>query len=246
MPSRSRITDIRCAEIPYTDARGEPLQGFYVHDQEDVGLRPGVLVVHEWWGPNDYAHSRARQLAALGYRALAVDMYGRGSTTDAGQAGEWMRIALADPVQLRERFEAGLQLLRQQPGVDPWRIAAIGYCFGGRVVLDMARQGADLAGVASIHGLLRTEVPAQRGLLKAKILVAHGDADLLVDDAEVQRFEAEMRDAGADLWLRRYPAAPHGFSNPASSGYQEEAERYSWADVQAFLVSLFPDAAPSA
>ncbi|WP_191833978.1 dienelactone hydrolase family protein [Pseudomonas fluorescens] len=245
MPPRSR-TNIHCAEIPYTDARGESLQGFYAHDQEDVGLRPGVLVVHEWWGPNDYAHSRARQLAALGYRALAVDMYGRGSTTDAGQAGEWMRIALADPVQLRERFEAGLQLLRQQPGVDPRRIAAIGYCFGGRVVLDMARQGLDLAGVASIHGLLRTELPAQRGSLRAKILVAHGDADLLVDDAEVQRFEAEMRHAGADLWLRRYPAASHGFSNPASSGYQEEAERRSWADVQAFFETLFADAVPSA
>lgn len=241
----SRTTAVRSSEILYADARGEPLLGFYAHDQEDIGLRPGILVVHEWWGPNDYAYSRTQQLAALGYRTLAIDMYGRGSTTDAGQAGEWMREALANPVQLRERFEAGLQLLRQQPGVDSRCIAAIGYCFGGRVVLDMARQGLDLAGVASIHGLLTTEVPAQRGTLKAKVLVAHGDADLLVDDAEVQRFEAEMRDAGAGLWLRRYPAAPHGFSNPASSGYQEEAERRSWTDVQKFFEILFPDAAPS-
>lgn len=236
---------IRSRKIPYADAKGEPLLGFYAHNLEDVELRPGILVVHEWWGPNDFAYSRAQQLAALGYRALAIDMYGRGSATDAGQAGEWMRTALADPAQLRERFEAGLQLLRQQPGVDPRRIAAIGYCFGGRVVLDMARQGLDLAGVASIHGLLTTEVPAYRGSLRAKILVAHGDADLLVDDAEVQRFEAEMRNAGANLWLRRYPAAPHGFSNPASSGYQEEAERCSWADVQVFLETLFSDGAPS-
>lgn len=231
---------VRTREFGYRSASGDVALSGY-HACLDGGRpRPGVLVVHEWWGLNDYAKRRARELAALGYSALAIDMYGEGrQTADHEQAGRLMHAALADPARLRERFLAGLEQLRLQPGTDGDRLAAIGYCFGGRVVLDMARQGVDLAGVVSFHGLLATATPATPGALGARILVAHGDADSLVDGEEVARFEAEMREAGADYRIRHYPDAPHGFTNRASPGYREEADRASWTDMRHFLAELF-------
>ena len=233
-------TAIHCREIAYQGAAGDALVGYYACDERRPGPRPGVLVVHEWWGLNDYARRRVRELAALGYSALAIDMYGAGRCA-AGmeEARALMQEALASPALLRERFLAGLELLRRQPGTDAGRLAAIGYCFGGRVVLDMARQGVALAGVVSFHGLLGTAAPATPGSVTAKILVAHGDADSLIGPADIARFKDEMRAAGADCRFRHHPDAPHGFSNPASPGYQQAADQRSWADMQAFFAELF-------
>ena len=147
--------------------------------------------------------------------------------------------ALADPQRLRMRFEAGLALLRRQSQVSDQQIAAIGYCFGGRVVLDMARQGLDLAGVASFHGLLGTDTPAMPGMVKAAILVAHGDADELVSESDVSHFEVEMHNAGARYNLKRYQGAPHSYSNPASPNYRKLADQRSWTDLMEFLQQLF-------
>jgi dienelactone hydrolase len=231
---------VRTRELSYRSASSDVVLAGYHASPEGDQLRPGVLVVHEWWGLNDYAKRRARELAALGYSALAIDMYGEGrQAADHEQAGRLMQAALADPALLRERFLAGLEQLRLQPGTDGDRLAAIGYCFGGRVVLDMARQGVDLAGVVSFHGLLATTTPATPGAVRARILVAHGDADSLVDAEEVARFQTEMREAGADYRIRHHPDAPHGFTNRASPGYREEADRTSWTDMQCFLAELF-------
>lgn len=243
MPASTNVSAsaVRTRELSYRSASSDvSLAGYHASPEGDQ-LRPGVLVVHEWWGLNDYARQRARELAALGYSALAIDMYGDGrSATDPQQAGQLMHAALADPALLRERFLAGLALLRQLPGTDAERLAAIGYCFGGRVVLDMARQGEPLAGVVSFHGLLGTATPATPGSVKAKILVAHGDADSFVSAEEVARFEAEMQAAQADCRVCHYPDAPHGFTNSASPGYQQEADQRSWLDMQQFLRDLWP------
>ena len=231
---------VRTRELSYRSASSEAsLVGYHACAEGDQP-RPGVLVVHEWWGLNDYARHRARELAALGYSALAIDMYGEGcNTRDPAQAGQLMHAALANPALLRERFLAGMELLRQQPGTDGALLAAIGYCFGGRVVLDMARQGEPLAGVVSFHGLLGTATPATLGTVKAKILVAHGDADSFVSAEEVARFKAEMHDAQADCRVCHYGDAPHGFTNSGSPGYQPEADQRSWRDMQLFLRSLW-------
>lgn len=226
--------------LDYSGPDGEPLVGYLALPTGD-GLSPAVLVAHEWWGTTDYPRSRARQLAELGYCALAIDLYGQGETTaEPSEALTLMQAALAQPDRLRMRFEAGLALIRQHSQVNPRQVAAIGYCFGGRVVLDMARQGLDLAGVASFHGLLSTDTPATPGSVKAAILVAHSDADDLVPDSDVARFENEMRAAGAHYSLKRYPGVPHAYSNPASPNYQEAADERSWADLTAFLGMLFP------
>lgn len=204
------------------------------------GPFPGVLVAHEWWGNTDYPRSRARQLAAQGYAALTVDLYGQGrATASPDEARVWMLDALAQPQRLRMRFEAGLALLRYQPQISAQQIAAIGYCFGGRVVLDMARQGLDLVGVASFHGLLGTDTPAVPDAVTAAILVAHGDADELVTESDVARFEVEMQQAGVQYSLKRYPGAPHAYSNPASPNYRKAADQRAWADLTEFLQRLF-------
>lgn len=235
---------VESRNIDYRGPAGEALVGYYARPNAHAERRPGVLVVHEWWGANQYVHSRARQLAELGYSALAIDMYGGGrQTIEPAQASTWMSTALANGGLLRERFKAGLDLLCQQPEVDPTQIAAIGYCFGGRVVLEMARHGLDLAGVVSFHGLLATENPATPGLIKAKVLVAHGDADSLVGEQELQCFAEEMRAASADCTLKRYSDAAHGFTNPGSPGYQRKADEQSWQDMQVFLQTLFHERA---
>lgn len=244
MPASTYVSAsaVRTRGLSYRSAGSDvSLAGYHACAEGDQP-RPGVLLVHEWWGLNDYARRRARELAALGYNAMAIDMYGEGcNTTDPVQAGQLMHAALADPALLRERFRAGLEQLRQLPGTDGAHLAAIGYCFGGRVVLDMARQGEPLAGVVSFHGLLGTATPTTPGSVKARILVAHGDADSFVGAEEVARFKAEMHDAQADCRFCHYPAAAHGFTNSDSPGYQQAADQASWADMQQFLRELFAE-----
>ncbi|HSX69853.1 MAG TPA: dienelactone hydrolase family protein [Pseudomonas sp.] len=240
---------IQTQEIPYTAADGTRLVGYHAWDDAIEGKRPGVVVVHEWWGLNDYAKRRARDLAALGYSALAVDMYGDGKHTEHPQdAGAFMKAALADPAVPKARFLAGLELLKAQPQTDAQRLAAIGYCFGGRIVLDMARQGLPLAAVVSFHGALVTDTPATPGSVKAKVLVEHGAADSFITPQQIAAFKAEMDQAGADYRFVELPGAKHGFSNPDADahkghgldiGYQKEADERSWADMQALFKQVF-------
>lgn len=212
--------------------------------------RPAVLVVHEWWGHNEYARKRARMLAELGYVALAVDMYGDGKTAghpdDAGKfAGEVMKNKAVGEA----RFNAALDFIKQQPSVDTTRIAAIGYCFGGGVVLHMARQGADLKGVISFHGSLATDSPAKEGGVKARVLVFSGDADKMIPPEQVAAFKEEMTKAGASFRFVGYPGVMHSFTNPDADklaaqfklpmAYDRKADQDSWGQTEKFLKEIF-------
>lgn len=185
----------------------------------------GVLVVHEWWGMDDYTRSRAKQLAKAGYTAVAVDMYGHGKIAQHPKdAKAFMNAALENPESMNARFNAALEVLAGAPNVDPSRHFAIGYCFGGAVVLNQARMGANLAGVASFHGSLGTESPAAPGAIKARLLVATGADDPMVPSQQVGDFVVEMSNAGAELELLSFPGVVHGFTNPAASAKGEEYE----------------------
>ncbi|MDF9619695.1 dienelactone hydrolase family protein [Pseudomonas entomophila] len=243
---------VQTREIRYQDADGTALIGYYAYDDALDGKRPGVLVVHEWWGLNDYAKRRARELAALGYNALAIDMYGEGKQTEhPAEAQAFMAAALKDPEAAARRFDAGLKLLKLQPNTRQHQLAAIGYCFGGKVVLDAARRGVKLDAVVSFHGALVTQTPAKPGVIRAKILVEHGEADSMVTPEQVAAFKAEMEAAGADYKFVGIPGAKHGFSNPDADrlghgehggpdiGYDKAADESSWKDMQAFLKTAF-------
>ncbi|MDG2304168.1 MAG: dienelactone hydrolase family protein [Candidatus Binatia bacterium] len=212
--------------------------------------RPGVLVVHEWWGLNDYVKGRAQQLAALGYEALAVDMYGGGQTAaNPEEANGLMSAALGDVPALEQRFQAAVDALKARPGVDGSKIAAIGYCFGGAVVLHAARIGLPLAGVTSFHGSLGSFHKPAPGSVQAKVLVCHGAADALVPEEDVAAFKAEMDAAGADYRFEAYPGAFHSFSNSDATAagekygmplkYDADADARSWADMSAFFGKIF-------
>jgi len=223
------------------------LEGYMAYDDAFQGKRPGVLVVHEWWGQNDYVRKRAERLARLGFVAFALDMYGKGKATrDAKEAAQWSGAFKADRKFGRARAAAGLDVLMKHPLVDGKRVAAIGYCFGGTVVLEMARGGANLAGVASFHGGLDAQNPAEPGSLKAKVLVLHGGDDPFVPQAQLAAFEDEMRKAGADWQVHVYGGAVHAFTNPEADGfglkgaaYNENADRRSWEDMRVFLAEIF-------
>ncbi|MBK8976849.1 MAG: dienelactone hydrolase family protein [Planctomycetes bacterium] len=243
----SPSVDVVGEEVHYTAADGTHCVGYLAWDRSRAGRRPGVLVVHEWWGHDEYVRQRARQLAALGYAALAVDMYGEGKHTEhPAEAQEFMQAVLARLESGAQRFEAGRALLAAQPTVDPTRIAAIGYCFGGGVVLQMARSGAELAGVASFHGSLGAAERTTPGRVHTQVLVCHGAADSLIPAEQVAAVKAEF---GARLEFHEYPGAKHGFTNPAADrlgaaagipiGYDAAADAQSWAALQAFLVRVF-------
>jgi dienelactone hydrolase len=223
------------------------LEGYLAYDDALAGKRPGVLVVHEWWGLNDYAKRRAEELARLGYVAFAIDMYGKGkATTDIKEAGRLSGMFKENRPLGRARAAAGLEQLRRQPQVDPTRIAAIGYCFGGTVVLELARSGADIKGVASFHGSLATPNPADAKNIKAKVLVLHGADDPFESPAEVAAFQDEMRQAKVDWQMIFYGGAVHSFTNPDSGragikgvAYNEAADRRSWQAMRAFFDEIF-------
>lgn len=236
-------------EVAYK-ANGTTLKGYIAYDDAFKGKRPAVLVVHEWWGHNEYARKRARMLAKLGYTALAVDMYGDGKQAHhPDEAGKFATEVSKNMPMAKARFEAGMNLLRKEKTVDAMQMAAIGYCFGGGVVLNMARQGEDLKGVVSFHGSLGTDSPAQPGKIKARIVSFSGEADPMIGADSVAAFKKEMDNAGANYRVVTYPGAQHAFTNPAADklgkkfklplAYNAEADKDSWQQATVFLREVF-------
>jgi dienelactone hydrolase len=231
-------------------AGGVTMKGYLAYDANSKDKRPGVLVVHEWWGHNEYARKRARMLAELGYTALAVDMYGDGKQAmHPDDAGKFASEVMKNFDTGKMRFEAAENFLKKQPTVDPKQIAAIGYCFGGGVVLNMARQGADLKAVASFHGSLAAIKPAQAGTVKAKLRVYNGEDDKFTPQPAIDAFLQEMRDAKVDFQFINYPGAVHSFTNPEADelgkkfslpmAYNADADKMSWEDMTNFFAAVF-------
>lgn len=241
------LAEIKVETVAYQAGQVQA-RSVLVYDDSIGGKRPGIVVVPEFWGLNDYAKERARMLAELGYVALAADIYGDGKvTTDAKQAGAWAgALRKGDPAELRARINAALTKLKNDSHVDPSRTAAIGYCFGGTTVLELARSGAEVNGVVSFHGGLDTKKPAQPGMVKAKVLACHGANDAFEPPPQVQVFEDEMRNAKVDWELNVYSGAVHGFTNPANAhssmpkiAYNEEADHRSWRAMEDFFKEIF-------
>ena len=242
-------TNIHAETITYS-ANGTNLQGYLAYDDTSGGPRPGVLVVHEWWGLNDYIRGRARMLAELGYAALAVDMFGDGKTADnPDDAGRLMNSVLEDLPTAEARFQAGHEVLSKHASTDGSRIAAIGYCFGGAVVLHAARTGMDLTGVVSFHGALGSFHKPAPGSVKAKVLVCHGADDQFISAEEVSSFKREMEEAGVDCRFVSYAGALHAFTNPAADengrkyglplAYNADADHRSWQEMEGFFQEIF-------
>jgi dienelactone hydrolase len=230
---QARDLDYRCGETG--------LRGYLALDENAAGKRPGVLVFHEGLGLGDFAMERAR---ALGYVALAADMFG-----DRRQASNLQEVAnlvgglRSEPEKLRARGRAALETLAALPQVDAGRLTAIGFCFGGSVVLELAREGADLKAVVSFHAVLTTKMPAQPGQMRASVLVCTGVDDPLAPPEQVADFENEMRTGGVKDWqVIAYGNTVHGFTNPAADGsmmrtalYNEQADRRSWASMKSLF-----------
>ncbi len=203
--------------VDYT-ANNVALKGYIVYDNTLKEKRPAIIVVHEWWGVTDYPKKRAEMLASLGYVAFAVDMYGDGRVADnPGDAQKFAGESMKDPALLKAKFMAAIELLKKNEHVDSTRIAAIGYCYGGGVVLNMARAGVDLKGVVSFHGSLTTTTPAEKGNVKAKILVCNGGADKFISKNDIKNFKQEMKKADVDFKFLSYEGALHAFTNPAAT-----------------------------
>lgn len=226
------------------------LVGFVAYDENTTGARPVVLVVHEWWGLNDYARSRARQLAEMGYLAMAVDMYGNGKQAPTPPEAEAAAMPFyMNPMLAKSRMDAALAKVKTLPQADTANIAAIGYCFGGSMVLNTAKLGEPFKGVVSFHGALQGP-PANKDLLQAKILVCHGGADSFVPEDQVAAFRKEMDSIGADYTFKVYDSATHAFTNPGATAmgqqfnmpirYNAAADQQSWEDMKTFFGKIFP------
>ncbi len=235
-------------EVSY-QAGDTVMKGYLAYDDAVTGKRPGILVVHEWWGHNTYARKRAEMLAELGYTAMAVDMYGDGKTADhPDNAGKFATAVRQDQDMMQARFNAARHYLNSQETVDPELNAAIGYCFGGSVVLSMARSGADLDGVVSFHGSLGG-LPPVSDKVTAKVLVANGADDPFVGKDSIDIFKEDMEMAGVDFEFINYPGAKHSFTSPEANAFGEkfglpleynaEADKASWQKMQEFLDSIY-------
>ncbi len=223
------------------------LQGYLAYDNSKSDKRPGVLIVHQWMGLTDYEKKRARQLAELGYVAFAADIYGKdGRPSDTKEAGQQAGKYYGDLNLFRERLNAGLNELKMQPLVDADNVAAIGYCFGGGGVLELARSGADLKGVVSFHGSLKTQNPDDAKNIKCKVLVQHGAIDPFVPEEDVVAFKKEMEDAKVDYVLTEYAGSVHAFTMEGAgsditkgAAYNEKADKRSWEAMKIFFGEIF-------
>jgi dienelactone hydrolase len=228
---------IKSEAVIYHDG-DQMMEGFLAWDDATTSPRPGIIVVHDWTGLQDYAKTRATQLAGMGYVAFAADIYGKDvRPVDPKECAVCAGKYRNDLPLLRSRITAALTHLKKRPEVDATRIGAIGYCFGGSCVLELARSGADVRGVVSFHGGLGTTAPAAQGTIKAEILVCHGGADEKVNQ-EVPAFHEEMKTSGAKIAFLTYEGAKHGFTKPGGA-YQEKADRESWDAMSAFFTRVF-------
>jgi len=244
------FAEIKESAVLYKDGDVE-LEGFIAYDDGiEVGTRPGVLIVHQWTGLGTHEKNRARKLAELGYTAFALDIYGKGVRPDRSEAAKFAGKYKGDRELYRRRLLAGLEVLKSKGKIKEDSIAAIGYCFGGTGVLEIARAGVPLAGVVSFHGGLNAseEMKAEKGKVKAEVLVLHGADDPFVPGEEVAAFEEEMRSANANWSLVKYGSAVHGFTqksagNDPSKGvaFNERAEKQSWQAMRIFFDRVFQD-----
>lgn len=226
---------ITTREIEYTAPDGQRLVGYFATPTTNQPVA-GVIVAPEWWGRNEYTEQRARELAEHGFAALAIDMYGdKRVTTEVPQASAWMNQTFEQADTIVNRAQAGLATLAAQPEVNTEKLAAIGFCYGGKVVLDLTRSGADIKAVVTFHAVLAASAPAEKGKVKAEILVLHGELDSMVTLDNVASFRQEMHDADVDHEVVIFEDAKHGFSNPLADerakannvdlGFNAEAER---------------------
>lgn len=246
--SLSAAAGIKTEEVKYT-VNGKEFTGFLAYDKSKK-KRPGILVVHEWWGHDDYARKRAKMLAKLGYTAFAMDAYGTGvHAKHPEDAKKFMNATFSDPSSLKMKYETAVNILKQNETVDPDKIAAIGYCMGGGINLAMARAGEDLDGFIVVHGSLGTKTPVQEGVIKGKILVLNGADDPFVPAEQVAGFEKEMKAAKVDYKLINYKGAKHSFSVKGANErgkkfnlpleYNEKADKASWKEIKKFLKDIF-------
>jgi dienelactone hydrolase len=225
------------------------MNSYLVYDENKEGKRPVVLIIHEWWGLNDYVKMRAKQLAGLGYVALAVDMYGNGQMgNDPDAAGKLAMPFYQNPDMAKKHVQAAIDNIKTNDLIDASKMAIMGYCFGGSVSIGVARMGLDLKGAVSFHGNLNV-VPINKDLLKAEILVCHGNADPLVPQAEVDLFKKQMDSVGAKYIFKGYDGALHAFTNPNATEmgekyklpikYDAAADTASWNEMKAFFSRIF-------
>ena len=226
------------------------MKGMLAYDDAIQGKRPGVLIVHEWWGHNKHARDKARMLAKEGYVAFAVDMYGNRKNADhPDDAGKFSSAVAGNMPLAKARFIAAMDTLKDQPNVEPEQLAAMGYCFGGGVVLNMARMGVELKGVSSFHGSIATKNPAKKGDIKTPIRVFNGEADPFVKAEQITALKAEMKNAGVDFEFVNYPGARHSFTNPDADAtgkkfnlpleYNAAADKDSWQKNLDFFNEIF-------
>ena len=239
---------IKSRTVEYKDG-DTVLEGYVAWDDARPGKRPGVMVVPEWYGVNKWTHGRCEAVARLGYAAFAVDVYGKGVRPAAyADAERTSKAYYDDRALLRRRARAGLQATLAQPEVDKAEVAGIGYCFGGITLLELARDGADFAGLVAFHTQLMTSMPARPGAVKAKVLVLHGAYDPIVPQSQVDDFITEMRNAKADWQLMYYGNAVHSYTNPdwppdpthtKVTAYHEPTDKRSWVAMKSFLEEIF-------
>jgi dienelactone hydrolase len=245
MMTASTFAAVQTKSVTYKDGDTE-LQGYLAWDDAVQGKRPGVLIVHEWWGLTEYPKMRAEKLAAMGYVAFALDMYGKGKIAqNPKEAGEWAGHMRGDIEQWRKRAMVGLEQLKQAEHVDTAKLAAIGYCFGGSTVIQMGLAGADLKGVVSFHGAIPSVTSDDFKKDKAKILICHGGADSFVPMENVQNFEKAAKQASVDCRVIVYEGATHSWTNPKADEfgakfgmpvkYHAENDAKSWADMKKFF-----------
>lgn len=238
------------SEVPATYKDGDTvLNGFVVFDRDRQGKRPGIVVLHEWWGITPHVRNEARQFAEQGYTAFVADLYAGKTADNPTDAGALMNGLMGNPALVKSRFEAARAELAKHPTVDAARIGASGYCMGGKVALDMARAGADLRGVVSFHGNLSAQAPAQPGQVKAKVLALNGADDPFVGADSIEAFKREMDAARADCRFVNYPGAVHAFTNPDATEkgkkfglplrYDAEVDRKAKAEAAKFFAEAF-------
>jgi dienelactone hydrolase len=255
-PLLTILLTLTCPIFTLAGIKSEPVQykqgdttfeGALFYDDADATPRRAVLVCHEWWGLNEYSKKRAEQLAQMGYVAFAVDVYGKGVLAKTQAEAAQMSTALKnDRATLRARINAALAALRTRKEVDPKKVAAIGYCFGGTTALELARSGADVLGVVGFHAGLATPTPADAKNIKCKVLVCQGADDPFVPMTEVTAFVDEMKAARVNFQLNLYGGAVHTFTNPAAGNdpskgqaYNEQADHRSWQAMKDFFAEVF-------